>query len=184
MLQYHLDVPLLIDFYAPWCGPCKLMKDELTKIRPVLDTMGSSISQYVSTDNDADDCSVADAFQSSDCMGMGTAIRNNNIGKESSSSTDSKTNDGENETNQAAPKPSGIPIYHVDANRFPQVGARNRIHGLPTLVLFLHGVEVWRVEGVMSGEDILRSINQELDKISLSTAPSPIAGCLPNEEHG
>jgi hypothetical protein len=115
---------------------------------------------------------------------MSTSIRNNNIGKESSSSIDSKTNDGENETNRTAPKPSGIPIYHVDANRFPQVGARNRIHGLPTLVLFRNGVEVWRVEGVMTGEEILRSINQELEKMSLSTAPSTTAGGLPKEEHG
>jgi hypothetical protein len=160
------------------------MKDELAKIRPVLDTMGSLRSQYVSTDIDPDDCSVADAFQSSDCLGMSTSIRNNNIGKESSSSIDSKTNDGENETNQTAPMPSGIPIYHVDANRFPQVGARNRIHGLPTLVLFLNGVEVWRVEGVMSGEEILRSINQELEKMPLSTTPSTTAGGLSKEEHG
>lgn len=160
------------------------MKDELTKIRPVLDTMGSSTSQYVSTVNDADDCNVADAFQSSDCMGMGTAIRKTNIGIESSSSIDNITKDGENETNQTAPKPLGIPIYHVDANRFPQVGARNRIHGLPTLVLFLNGVEVWRVEGVVSGDEILKSINQELEKMSLSSAPSTTVVGLPKEELG
>ncbi|KAL3802687.1 hypothetical protein HJC23_012011 [Cyclotella cryptica] len=172
MLQYHSNVPLLIDFYAPWCGPCKLMKDELTKIRPILDNMGPSISQNVSLDNDADDCSVADAFQSSDCLGMSTDIRNKTVEKESHSSVDSNTNKTDNATNQTATKPSGIPIYHVDANRFPQVGARNRIHGLPTLVLFLKGVEVWRVEGVMSGDEIVRSINHELERMALATDSS------------
>mmetsp|Transcript_42974 Transcript_42974/g.90269 ORF Transcript_42974/g.90269 Transcript_42974/m.90269 type:complete len:517 (-) Transcript_42974:431-1981(-) len=40
MILQHGNTPLLIDFYAPWCGPCKLMKGELSTIRPQLEKMG------------------------------------------------------------------------------------------------------------------------------------------------
>lgn len=129
------------------------MKDELKKIRPVLDKMGPLIRQ-TDPEDDAEDCNVSDAFQSSDCLDD-VAPENNNTQISASTSDDE----------QITTKPSGIPIFHVDANKFPQVGARNKIHGLPTLVLFLKGMEVWRFEGVMSGEDILKSISDELGRM-------------------
>ena len=57
---------------------------------------------------------------------------------------------------------SGIPIYHVNANKFPQVGAKNNIHGLPTLVLFHEGKEVWRNEGFICGEEILKVLKEKI----------------------
>lgn len=50
---------------------------------------------------------------------------------------------------------TGIPVFHVDTNKFPQVGAKNKIHGLPTLVLFFEGSEIWRNEGIIMGGDIM-----------------------------
>ena len=56
--------------------------------------------------------------------------------------------------------PSGIPVYHVNTNKFPQVGAKNHIAGLPTLVLFYRGEELWRNEGLMRGEEILSVLTE------------------------
>lgn len=136
------------------------MKDELTKIRPVLDTMGPLI--YPSDTEDDEDCNVADAFQSSNCLDeMDTDIVDSNLYMTRSSGS---------EVDHRTKKPSGIPIFHVNANKFPQVGARNKIHGLPTLVLFLNGTEVWRFEGVMPGKEILRLISEELERANDQTA--------------
>jgi hypothetical protein len=160
------------------------MKDELTKIRPILDTMGPV--RQAESEDDAEDCNVADAFQTSDCVGMHSES-NNNIDNESAPSADAQpiASVKENEQVKAIKKPSGIPIYHVNANKFPQVGARNKIHGLPTLVLFIGGVEVWRVEGVMSGDEILKSIEENLGKVDAAVDSSiAIAEKVVEKERG
>ena len=71
----------------------------------------------------------------------------------SNSSCDETENVG-NSSNSA----SGIPIYHVNTNKFPQVGAKNKIHGLPTLVLYYEGRELWRHEGLLDGKEILDGV--------------------------
>ncbi|KAL7465915.1 hypothetical protein ACHAXS_006218 [Conticribra weissflogii] len=227
MLEHHAEVPLLINFYASFCGPCKLMKQELTSIRPTLDTMGPIVTRNdalatgsvnsgeggdcVDADGDGSlDCSVdsdapiartsvantaeaagqainprqsrekpristaAVAAASSSSSIKGTATKATNIQvalsriqsaktttTSSTSVTDSTPNSSTERKTMASNipgKPTGIPIFHVNTERFPQVGAKNKIHGLPTLVLFWAGKEVWRQEGVASGEDILREL--------------------------
>lgn len=136
------------------------MKDELKKIRPILDTMGPLINHTGTTIDKKKDCNVADASQSSNCIDINTENDNNSL-----KGVTINVSHKESSFVQTTSKPSGIPIFHVNANKFPQVGARNKIHGLPTLVLFLKGEEVWRFEGVMSGGDIVKSIYEELNKI-------------------
>jgi len=202
----------------------KLMKHELTSIRPILDTMGPIVKREdkfatgnvnsgeggdcVDADGDGSlDCSVnADdpgaeanvanklevtedvnphkspeksrpktASSSSSSSIKGTATKATNIqvalsriqSAKSTSLSTTSTNDSSNNSSKPERKtmasnipgkPTGIPIFHVNTERFPQVGAKNKIHGLPTLVLFWAGKEVWRQEGVASGEDILREL--------------------------
>ena len=133
MIQHHHSTPILIDFYSPVCGPCKLMKMELKSIKGRLDklhTKHSSSSVDGSYEDDYRITSVA-------------------------------TGDG---TTPSAFAKGGIPVYHVNTNKFPQVGVKNKINGLPTLVLFHEGQELWRNEGMISGGEIVRTLESILNK--------------------
>ncbi|KAL7531326.1 hypothetical protein ACHAXR_003980 [Thalassiosira sp. AJA248-18] len=139
MIANHRDTPLLIDFYAPWCGPCKMMKGELGSIRPQLEKLGPI--KVIPNDDDKNENNDNDTLRAEDEDG--------NVDNDSGDCDDAV---------QHQPRPTGIPVYHVNTNKFPQVGARNNIHGLPTLVLFYEGKEIWRNEGIILGEDIVKTL--------------------------
>ncbi|MGQ9867017.1 MAG: thioredoxin [Pseudanabaenaceae cyanobacterium] len=44
-----VDKPLLVDFYAPWCGPCQIMAGVLERVSPRLE--GKVRIVKINTDN-------------------------------------------------------------------------------------------------------------------------------------
>lgn len=188
MLSHHHTTPLLIDFYSPYCGPCKLMKGTISSIRDVLDTLGPNVIDDSEDSEEGEDCSVVEDViaLSTQCLdndgdenyetavttGVGIASslllkakRNDGVTSSSSLSDEDITTavtspplttaNDDNNNNRQEQRPSGIPVYHVNTLKFPQVGAKNHIAGLPTLVLFYQGRELWRNEGMISGEEIV-----------------------------
>ncbi len=88
----HTSQPLLIDFYADWCGPCRMMV-------PILDQVKQSLKAKVE-------------------------------------------------------------IVKIDSERYPQLASQYRIQSLPTLLLFYHGKEVQRWEGVQPPEVLIDAIRK------------------------
>jgi len=158
MISNHRDTPLLIDFYAPWCGPCKLLKVQLKSIGPQLETLGplraiveeeDGFDSKDNRDDDDDDTSI-----------IGSDSGNKITTQQTNENPKNNNNDNNPIPTALESKPSGIPVYHVNANKFPQVGARNKIHGLPTLVLYYMGEELWRNEGIIMGGEIVDVLTQ------------------------
>lgn len=85
------DKPVLIDFHADWCGPCKMLA-------PIL--------------------------------------------------KDVKTELGEN-----------VKIIKIDVDKNQGLAAKYQVRGVPTMLLFKNGKQVWRQSGVLQKEDIIAVIN-------------------------
>ena len=84
------DKPVLVDFFATWCGPCQMLT-------PIL--------------------------------------------------KDVKTNLGER-----------ISIIKIDVDKNQAVAAQYQVRGVPTMILFQNGKQLWRQSGVLSKEDLIRVI--------------------------
>ncbi|MCZ8198154.1 MAG: thioredoxin [Flavobacterium sp.] len=87
------DKPVLIDFYATWCGPCQMLGPILKDVK---DSLGERIS-----------------------------------------------------------------IIKVDVDKNQELAAMQQVRGVPTMLLFQNGKQLWRQSGVVSKEDIIKTI---LDK--------------------
>ncbi len=88
------DKPVLIDFYADWCGPCKMMAPILKQVK---DSLGDRVT-----------------------------------------------------------------ILKIDVDKNQRLAAAQNVRGVPTLVLFKNGRQLWRQSGVVQAQDIVTVVNQHL----------------------
>lgn len=86
------DQPVLVDFFATWCGPCQTLSPILKQVK---DELGDSIS-----------------------------------------------------------------VIKIDVDKNPSVAAQFQVRGVPTMLLFKNGKQLWRQSGVLSKSDLISVIKQ------------------------
>jgi len=86
----NTQTPVLIDFYATWCGPCKTLTPILKKLK---DELGTDIK-----------------------------------------------------------------IIKIDVDKNQLLAQKNNVKGVPTLLLFKNGKQVWRQSGIFFKNDLIQII--------------------------
>ncbi|WP_047247423.1 thioredoxin [Maribacter thermophilus] len=86
------DVPVLVDFFADWCGPCKMLAPILKQVK---DDMGD-----------------------------------------------------------------GLKIVKIDVDKNQPLANKYNVRGVPTMMLFKNGKQLWRQSGVLQKNDILAVVRQ------------------------
>jgi thioredoxin 1 len=84
------EKPVLIDFFATWCGPCKTLAPILKQVK---DNLGERIT-----------------------------------------------------------------IIKIDVDKNQQLSSKYQVRGVPTMILFQNGNQLWRQSGVLSKEEIVKII--------------------------
>ncbi len=85
------DVPVLVDFYADWCEPCKMLAPILQEVKAEL----------------GDD----------------------------------------------------LKIVKIDVDKNQSLASKFQVRGVPTMILFKEGNQVWRQSGVLQKQDLVSIIN-------------------------
>lgn len=87
------DKPVLVDFFATWCGPCQTLAPILKEVK---DNLGDQVS-----------------------------------------------------------------IIKIDVDKNQQLAAQYQVRGVPTMILFKNGKQLWRQSGVLSSSDLIKIITQK-----------------------
>ncbi|WP_178988681.1 thioredoxin [Winogradskyella schleiferi] len=85
------DEPVLVDFFADWCGPCKMLAPILKQVK---DSLGERVS-----------------------------------------------------------------IIKIDVDKNQALASKYQVRGVPTMLLFKNGKQVWRQSGVLQKEELINIIN-------------------------
>src|SRR6478735_3308391 len=85
------DKPVLVDFFATWCGPCQTLAPVLKEVK---DNMGDNIS-----------------------------------------------------------------IIKIDVDKNQNLASQYQVRGVPTMILFKNGKQLWRQSGVLPVKDLINVIN-------------------------
>ncbi|MEX0289188.1 MAG: thioredoxin [Flavobacteriaceae bacterium] len=84
------DIPVLVDFYADWCGPCKVLAPILKQVK---DELGEEVK-----------------------------------------------------------------VIKIDVDKNQTIATKYQVRGIPTMLLFKDGKQLWRQSGVMQKNDIVNVI--------------------------
>jgi thioredoxin 1 len=87
------EKPILVDFFATWCGPCKTLAPILKQVK---DQLGDRIS-----------------------------------------------------------------IIKIDVDKNQQIASQYQVRGVPTMILFQNGKQLWRQSGVLSSSDLIKVIAEK-----------------------
>jgi len=90
------EKPVLVDFFATWCGPCKMLGPILKEVK---DNLGDRIS-----------------------------------------------------------------IIKIDVDKNQQVASQYQVRGVPTMILFQNGKQLWRQSGVLQKNDLIKIILEKSNK--------------------
>ncbi|NRD20370.1 thioredoxin [Winogradskyella eckloniae] len=85
------DQPVLVDFFADWCGPCKMLSPILKQVK---DELGDDVA-----------------------------------------------------------------IIKIDVDKNQSLATKYQVRGVPTMLLFKNGKQVWRQSGVLQKDEIIKVIS-------------------------
>lgn len=88
------ETPVLVDFFATWCGPCQMLSPILKQVK---DNVGDRIT-----------------------------------------------------------------IVKIDVDKNQEIASKYNVRGVPTMMLFQNNKQLWRQSGVLSKEEIIKTIFEKI----------------------